>query len=762
MTSIKTHILGFPRIGENREMKHAVESYWSGKSTQKELLEVGKKIRAKNWANQKTAGLDMVSVGEFAWYDHVLNLSAMLGAIPKRFNHDFNKDVDLDTIFRVARGRAPTGEPGHASEMTKWFDTNYHYIVPELSKEQDFRLSYDAMFDEIDEANSLGHKVKPVIVGPVTYLYLSKCVGEDFDKISLLEKILPVYNEILEKFAKQGVEFVQIDEAIMSFELSQEWQDALTQAYKNLSKNKVKLIVANYFGRLEENLEVLKSLPVEGIHIDAVFGEKEVSKVLSSVDFNVVSIGVVNGRNIWRNDLTKTLAELERYVSASSAKEIWVASSCSLVHSPVDLDCEDIIDSEIKSWLAFAKQKCQEVAVLGQALQGNKDSSIFANSDSIKESRKNSAKVNNKEVLNRAGAISEDMFTRKMPYKDRIVLQRTSLGLPALPTTNIGSFPQTDEIRTVRREFKAGKIDETAYKTAMKKEIDLVVKKQEEIGLDVLVHGEPERNDMVEYFGELMQGYAFTKNGWVQSYGSRCVKPPIIYGDVSRPNPMTIEWSSYAQSLSKKVVKGMLTGPITMLFWSFVRDDITDKEVCYQLGLALRDEVVDLQNAGVNVIQIDEPAFREGLPLRRKEWNSYLDWAVRSFGLSASGIKNETQIHTHMCYSEFNDIIDSIAALDADVITIETSRSNMELLEAFEKFKYPNDIGPGVYDIHTPNVPTVEYMVELMKKAIERIPVEQLWINPDCGLKTRKWPETQEALKNMVKAAYILREEIKS
>lgn len=755
----KAHVLGFPRIGADREMKKAVESYWQSKTDQTTLLAAGKAIRAFMWDKQKNAGLDYVTVGDFAWYDHMLNHSALFGAIPERFVHPAGEMVDLDTIFRVARGRAPQGKPAYASEMTKWFDTNYHYIVPELTSTQTFSLSYTALFDEIDEALALGHTVKPVLVGPVSYLYLSKCAGSAFDRTTLLNRLLPVYEQVLALIAEKGVEWVQIDEPIATLDLSEQWRNALTQAYKTLAQAPVKLLLATYFGTLQDNKSIITDLPVAGIHLDAVRAAEEVDAIVSACNKQqVISVGMVNGRNIWCNNLRASVKQLQTVQEKMQEHQtLWVASSCSLLHSPVDVSCETALDADIRSWLAFAVQKCSEVATLASVLAGVDCETQLATSDAIVQARASSTKVHNDAVQKRCTSVTQAMAERTSPYSTRIEQQRALLQLPAFPTTSIGSFPQTDEIRAVRRDFKSGKIEQAAYEAAMEKEIAFSIRKQEDIGLDVLVHGEPERNDMVEYFGELMQGYAFTLNGWVQSYGSRCVKPPIIYGDVSRPEQMTVRWAQYAQSLSEKPVKGMLTGPITMLFWSFVRDDIAREQVCYQIALALRDEVLDLEAANIHVIQVDEPAFREGLPLRKAQWQEYLDWAVKSFRLSVSGARDNTQIHTHMCYSEFNDIIESIAALDADVITIETSRSNMELLDAFETFNYPNDIGPGVYDIHSPNIPDTDAMTALMEKATERVSIDKLWVNPDCGLKTRKWQEVEPALINMVKSAEQLR-----
>ena len=759
MTSV--HILGFPRIGKMREMKKVVEAYWQGKISQQELLVEGKKIREYMWGVQSDSKLDFVQVGDFAWYDGVLNWSATLGVIPERFGNFKGKTIDLDTIFRIGRGRAPSGKDAAASSMKKWFDTNYHYMAPELTADQEFALSYFALFDEIKEAQNLGHKVKPFFVGPLTYLYLSKTQGSDFNKLDLLDKLLVAYEEVLQKLVELNIEWVQIDEPILVLDLEPQWQEAFKKAYDKLSNNtSIKILLATYFGKLKENLALATSLNVAGLHVDAVRGESEVNAVAEKIGDKVFSVGVVNGRNIWRNDLSKSLALLKP-LKDKLADRLWISSSCSLLHSPVDLATEVKMSAEIKEWLAFAVQKTTEIKTLALALEGNNNvNSLIQESDTAATNRKNSSLVTKESVQQRLREINDSMINRQDPYPVRAKLQQEKYNLPKFPTTTIGSFPQTKEIRKNRRDFKKGIIDESAYIGFLKEEIAHVVKKQEEYDLDVLVHGEPERNDMVEYFGELMEGYVFSEYGWVQSYGSRCVKPPIIYGDILRPKSMTVEWSKYAQSLTRKKMKGMLTGPVTMLCWSFVRDDLTREQVCYQLALAVRDEVLDLEKAGIDIIQIDEAALREGLPLRRSEWVDYLRWAIKSFRLTANGVANTTQIHTHMCYSEFNDIIESIAEMDADVITIETSRSNMELLDAFENFHYPNEIGPGVYDIHSPRIPDEDWIIDLMKKAVSRIPVERLWVNPDCGLKTRGWEETEISLKNMVNAAKNLRETV--
>lgn len=755
------HNLGFPRIGARRELKQAQEAYWAGTLQQSELEHVGRSLRERHWALQAEAGVSPVPVGDFAWYDQILEFSCLLGVVPARFEHGDDQPVDLDTLFRMARGRAPTGTPAAACEMTKWFDTNYHYIVPELSADQTFRIARHTLFEQIDEARALGHDAKPVIPGPLTYLWLSKGdafeANGDLKKLDLLDALIPVYKQILQRFAEQGVTWVQIDEPILCLDLPDAWQRAYLRVYDRLaSAADVKLLLATYFESLSDNLFTALELPVAGLHLDRVRGRDDLAQVLPRLGDKVLSLGVINGRNIWRADLDALLETLKPLKEQLNDR-LWLAPSCSLMHSPVDLDQEDKLDAELKSWLSFAKQKLDELKLLRDALDGNPDDGALAAQREALAARAASPRIHNKAVGERMAAAGQVSRDRLSPFAERIGKQQAALKLPAFPTTTIGSFPQTPEIRGARRDWKAGKLNDADYLDQMKQEITRAIRYQEQVDLDVLVHGEAERNDMVEYFGELLEGFAFTRFGWVQSYGSRCVKPPVIFGDVSRPTPMTVDWATFAQSLTDKPVKGMLTGPVTILQWSFVRDDQPRETTCRQIALALRDEVQDLEAAGIGVIQIDEPAFREGLPLRQNDWRAYLDWAVDCFRLATVGVADETQIHTHMCYSEFNDIIEAIAAMDADVITIETSRSNMELLEAFETFQYPNDIGPGVYDIHSPNQPDVNWMVQLMEKAAHRLPKERLWVNPDCGLKTRKWEETEGALANMVQAAKRLR-----
>ena len=757
---VKTHNLGFPRIGSKRELKFALEKYWQKQIGQTELLNTGASLRRMHWQDQ--ANLDLVPVGDFSFYDQVLDTSFLLGNVPDRVR-DLPGEL-LDNYFRVARGRASSDEAEcscvQAGEMTKWFDTNYHYIVPEFTHDTQFSLNAERLLEQIEEARQQNVTVKPVLIGPVTYLWLGKS-KDDSDKLALLDALVAVYAQLCNRLADAGIEWLQIDEPILVTELTPEWRHALTKAYHTLQGTPVKLLLASYFGQLQDNLRLACKLPVGGLHIDAISAREEVLKLVDWLPgHKILSLGVIDGRNIWKTDLNAVLAWLQP-LHARLRERLWLAPSCSLLHVPVNLDSEDNLDNEIRSWLAFAIQKLEELQTLAKALNDGVESvaEVLAANKAAIDSRKASNRVHDQAVRERTEGIAADSGNRHSHYRERRLLQRQRLDLPLFPTTTIGSFPQTLEIRQTRRDFRSGGIDEDAYHAFMKNEIERCVREQETLGLDVLVHGEPERNDMVEYFGEQLQGYVFTHFGWVQSYGSRCVKPPIIYGDISRPRAMTVDWISHAQSLTDKPVKGMLTGPVTMLNWSFVRDDQPRSATCLQLALAMRDEVQDLEKAGIQIIQIDEAALREGLPLRKSQWDTYLNWAVRAFRITANAVKDETQIHTHMCYSEFNDIIEAIAAMDADVITIETSRSDMELLDVFDAFHYPNEIGPGVYDIHSPNIPTVDAIVALMAKAMQRIPAERLWVNPDCGLKTRTWEEVRPALRNMVKASELLSEQ---
>lgn len=755
---VTTHNLGFPRIGKRRELKFALENYWRGESTLIELEQAAQDLRREHWHQQRH--LDWLPVGDFSFYDHVLDTSLLVGNLPSRTDERL---AETDRYFQAARGQSSKSldqTPVAAAEMTKWFDTNYHYLVPEFHADTEFELNAERLLSQYREAVSQGHQAKPVLLGPVSYLWLGKS-KDDKDKLALLQALLPVYEQCLIKLAEAGAEWVQIDEPILATELDSNWQHALTQAYFSLHKAPVKLLLTSYFGPLRENLNLACELPTAGLHIDAVNGGNEVIKVIDWLPpHKILSLGVINGRNIWKADLNGLLDWLEP-IQQRLQDRLWLAPSCSLLHVPVDLAQESGLDKELSSWLAFACQKLDELTLLADALNNGRDSvkAELADNQQAISSRQSSARVHKAAVQQRLASVDDGLSQRQSPYAQRIVKQRQRFPLPMFPTTTIGSFPQTTAIRQSRLRYRKGELDSASYQADMQQQIHYAINEQEKLGLDVLVHGEAERNDMVEYFGEQLEGYAFTRFGWVQSYGSRCVKPPIIFGDIERPKAMTVDWISYAQSLTDKPVKGMLTGPVTMLNWSFVRDDQPRNTTCLQLALAIRDEVLDLEQAGVGIIQIDEAALREGLPLRQQDWQQYLDWAVNCFRISANGVGDETQIHTHMCYSEFNDIIDSIAAMDADVITIETSRSDMELLDVFNAFDYPNEIGPGVYDIHSPNIPAIKEIRSLMQKAAQRIPAERLWVNPDCGLKTRQWAEVKPALQAMVDAARQLRQD---
>ncbi|MET3138319.1 5-methyltetrahydropteroyltriglutamate--homocysteine methyltransferase [Undibacterium sp. GrIS 1.2] len=756
------HILGFPRIGAQRELKFAQEAFWRKELSEAALQDIGSDLRARHWSVQQQAGLDYVSVGDFAWYDQVLNTLALLGALPTRFGFD-PQALSLENYYSAARGNSANV----AMEMTKWFDTNYHYLVPEWTTDTRFDGGVDWLFDELAQAQKLGHVAKVTLIGPITLLYLGKIKGDAGKqlqhKLDLLHKIVPAYQKVLARLQAAGVEWVQIDEPVLSLDLDQQWQKAFQPAYVALAKTAPKILLATYFEAVTDYADLLHQLPVAGLHLDLVRAPQQLADFLTNgtqawPKTRVLSVGVIDGRNIWRADLSALLQQLQP-LQKQLGDQLWIASSCSLLHVPVDLATETALDADLKSWLAFATQKLDEIVALKQALNGQAASVIahFTASQIATHKRATSTRIHNPLVKQRVAGVTAADAERQSAFPQRIVKQQARFQLPLFPTTTIGSFPQTKEIRQARAAYKRGDLSHLDYLDAMRAEISLVVEKQEQLGIDVLVHGEPERNDMVEYFGEQLWGYGFTQNGWVQSYGSRCVKPPFIYGDVYRPEAMTVAWSAYAQSLTDKTMKGMLTGPVTMLQWSFVRDDQPRATTALQIALALRDEVCDLEKAGIGMIQIDEPAFREGLPLRSRDWPAYLDWAVRAFKISASGVPDDTQIHTHMCYSEFNDILPWIAAMDADVITIETSRSDMELLDGFGDFSYPNDIGPGVYDIHSPRVAKVSEIQRLLQKARSVLPDRRLWVNPDCGLKTRDWPETIATLENMVQAAKLLR-----
>ncbi|WP_436269138.1 5-methyltetrahydropteroyltriglutamate--homocysteine S-methyltransferase [Pseudoduganella sp. LjRoot289] len=784
MKPIQTHIPGFPRIGAARELKFSLEKHWRGDIGEAELEATGAALRARHWAQQRDAGLDLVSVGDFAFYDQVANHIQLLGCEPARFGFKPGAgQSQLARYFAMARGVSNAGhEHGHehehgcthqhhthALEMTKWFDTNYHYLVPEFSPETEFSLACERLFAEVAEAQALGHAVKAVLIGPLTFLWLGKERAQGFERLALLDKLLPVYGAVLDRLKQQGVSWVQIDEPILGLDLPPAWRSAFESAYWQLGQVGVPLLLATYFSPLEENVSLACRLPVAGLHVDGVRAAHELTSVADWLPVHkVLSVGIVDGRNIWRTDLDLALAQLAP-IAAKRDGKLWLSTSCSLLHTPFSLENEKALDPELKSWLAFADEKLGELDLLKTALLRSASAADGCAADSAAldaalsasraacASRRASPRVHSTAVAARIAGLAADADRRASPFPARQAVQRARFQLPSFPTTTIGSFPQTQAIRAVRAGHKRGEIGAAAYESCMRDEIAYAIARQEELGLDVLVHGEAERNDMVEYFGEQLDGFAFTQLGWVQSYGSRCVKPPVIYGDVARPRAMTVDWAVHAQSLTAKPVKGMLTGPVTILQWSFVRDDQPRALTTLQIALAIRDEVADLEQAGIGIIQIDEPAVREGLPLRRSRWGEYLDWATRAFRVTASVARDATQIHTHMCYAEFNDILPQIAAMDADVITIETSRSAMELLTGFGDFRYPNEIGPGVYDIHSPRVPDTAEMVRLLKKASAVIPAAQLWVNPDCGLKTRGWPETESALRNMVAAARELR-----
>jgi 5-methyltetrahydropteroyltriglutamate--homocysteine methyltransferase len=760
---ILTHNLGFPRIGAQRELKRALESFWAGKSSESALLGAAKDIRRQNWLLQKSAGIDLIPSNDFSFYDHVLDTSALVGAVPQRFHHH-GGNVGLTTYFAMARGvsgessacsHCGSADTAGAMEMTKWLDTNYHYLVPEFHTGQTFQLSSTKPFDEFTEARSLGVQTMPVLLGPVSFLLLGKS-APGFDRLSLLPALLLVYEAVLQKLSAAGAEWAQLDEPALVLDLDAEQLAAFQRAYSRLRSAvpSLKLMLATYFGGLRGNLATAVHLPVDAIHADAMRAADEIDAVVSALpDRMMLSLGVVDGRNIWKNDFAQSVNLIAKADHLHRRGRLILSPSCSLLHVPVSLKLETKLDSEFKGWLAFAEEKLHEVATLAKHSAPDGTSNALGENQAAIESRRRNARIHNDAVKQRSAAVKGTDLCRASSYGERSKQQRARLSLPLLPTTTIGSFPQTESVRAARARWKRGELSIADYEQFLEEETKRCVQWQEEVGLDVLVHGEFERNDMVEYFGEQLAGFAFTENGWVQSYGSRCVKPPIIFGDVHRPQPMTVRWSKFAQSLTTKPMKGMLTGPITILQWSFVRDDQPRSETAKQIALAIRDEVLDLERAGISVIQIDEPALREGLPLRRADWAAYLRWSVDAFRLAASGVKDDTQIHTHMCYCEFNDIIDSIAALDADVISIEASRSKMELLDTFADFKYPNEVGPGVWDIHSPRVPGADEMLRLIDAAVRVVPKERLWVNPDCGLKTRKWEEVRPAIANLIAAA---------
>ena len=766
-----THNLGYPRIGNARELKKALEGYWAGKISYDQLIQAGKAIKKNNWLLQKEAGIDLIPSNDFSFYDHVLDLAFAVDAIPERYANLSREPgkSNLDLYFAMARGYQEDGADITALEMTKWFDTNYHYIVPEFYKDQKFKLTSHKIVDEFLEAKELGIVTKPVLLGPISFLLLGKEKEAGFDRLDLLENLLEVYIEMLHPLAKNGVKWIQFDEPFLALDLTSKLKQAFRSAYSRIRENfpSISILLAAYFDSLLDNTSLTVDLPVDVIHIDLVRAPGQLDQLLNLIpESKKLSLGIVDGRNIWKNDFESSLKLINKAIEKIGQDRLMIAPSCSLLHVPCDLELEtneNILSPEIKDWMSFAKQKLEEVVTLkklsGQTGNGSAEE-LYKNNRKSVQNRRTSGLIHNHSVKERINQISELESLKRLPFSVRKKIQQKSLDLPPFPTTTIGSFPQTADVRSWRAKLKKKELSMDEYNRLVKKEIKNVIVWQEEVGIDVMVHGEFERNDMVEYFGEMLDGFVFTKNGWVQSYGSRYVKPPVIFGDVQRPDPMTVDWISYAKSLTSKPVKGMLTGPVTILQWSFVRDDQPRSLTCNQIALAIREEVLDLEKANINIIQIDEPALREGLPLRKNDWKTYLDWAVNAFRLSYAGVKDETQIHTHMCYAEFNDIIHNITAMDADVITIECSRSQMELLDAFADYKYPNDIGPGLFDIHSPRIPTNIEMVNLLKKATAVIPKENIWVNPDCGLKTRTWGEAKESLVVMVDAARSLRESI--
>ncbi|MFF0549538.1 5-methyltetrahydropteroyltriglutamate--homocysteine S-methyltransferase [Streptomyces sp. NPDC004311] len=756
-------VYGYPRQGQNRELKKAIEGYWKGRVTAEALRQTAADLRRSNWQQLAEAGIHEVPTGDFSYYDHVLDTSVMLGAVPDRHREAVAADP-LDGYFAMARGTQDVAP----LEMTKWFDTNYHYLVPELGPDTVFTADSAQQVAELTEALSLGHTARPVLVGPLTYLLLAKPapgVAADFRPITLLDRLLPVYAQVLADLRAAGAEWVQLDEPALVQDRTPAELNAAARAYRELgaAPDRPKLLVASYFGRLGDALQVLAAAPVEGVALDftgsAAANVEDLAAVGGLPGRRLVA-GVVDGRNIWINDYQKSLTILGTLLGL--ADRVDVAASCSLLHVPLDASAEREIDPQIRRWLAFARQKTAEIATLARGLARGTDTiaaELAANRADL-ASRAGSAITRDPAVRARTAAVTDADGRRSQPYEQRTAAQRAHLGLPVLPTTTIGSFPQTDELRVARADLRAGRIDAAGYEERIEHEIREVVAFQEKTGIDVLVHGEPERNDMVQYFAEQLTGYVATQHGWVQSYGTRYVRPPVLAGDISRPEPMTVRWTTFAQAQTSKPVKGMLTGPVTMLAWSFVRDDQPLGETARQVALALRDEVNDLEAAGTSVIQVDEPALRETLPLRAADHGAYLAWATEAFRLSTSGVRPDTQIHTHMCYAEFGDIVQAIDDLDADVISLEAARSHMQVAGELAGHGYPREAGPGVWDIHSPRVPGTEEAASLLRKGLEAIPAERLWVNPDCGLKTRGWTETRASLENLVAAAREVRAEL--
>ncbi len=753
---VHTSNLGFPRIGFHRELKKGLEKYWSEELSLPELMDITHTIRLGNWQLQHDLGIEIFPSNDFSLYDQMLDTICMVGAIPARYR-EISTEFDLDIYFAMARGAQKDQVNIPAMEMTKWFNTNYHYIVPEIEPDSNFTLIYQKIIDEYCEAHDAGFQTRPVLIGPLTFLLLSKSTKPDFSPLEKLDELLPIYQTVLTKLFTAGADWVQIDEPVLVKDISAQTEKAFKSAYQKLGDitNRPQLMLTSYFGSLGDNIELAFSLPVEGIHLDLV-SEENSWEILNRIPAKgkILSLGIINGHNVWRTDLDFILEKLKKNSTILSG-ETYLAPSCSLLHVPLDINQEEHISEPMKSWLSFAIQKLEEISALAAAVnEGKKSDRYLQNQEALKNRSDFLHHCQSEIDLNE---FNDRKAERDHAFSKRKEIQQSTLHLPLFPTTTIGSFPQTIEIRKARSRFFKGEITQEEYDAFIENEIKHVIQLQKEIGLDVLVHGEFERNDMVQYFAEQLDGFVFTENGWVQSFGSRYVRPPILFGDVQRPHAMTTRWVSYAQSLTSKPVKGMLTGPVTILQWSFVRDDQPRSLTCFQIAKAINAEVLDLEKAGINIIQIDEPALREGLPIKKKDRQAYLDWAVKAFHITFKGVSDKTQIHTHMCYSEFNEIIASIAALDADVISIEAARSKMELLNAFSDFQYPNDIGPGIYDIHSPRIPSVDEIAKLLEIAAQVIPPAQLWVNPDCGLKTRNWEEAVPALQNMVAAAKILR-----
>ncbi len=755
--------LGYPRIGAQRELKKALEQCWSGKISEAELLERAATLRKQRWQLQQRSGLTHIPSNDFSFYDHVLDTIAMVGAVPKRY-HWNGTHVDLSTYFAMARGIERDQDQAHAipaMEMTKWFDTNYHYIVPEFEAEQQFRFASTKPIDEFLEAKALGIQTRPVLLGPISFLLLGKTHNNDLHSLSLLNQLLTVYEEVMLALAQAGATWIQIDEPCLVLDLDTATQEAYRTAYTRLAIHRathapsLQILLATYFGDLRENLPLALQLPIAALHLDLVRAPEQLELALAQAPASLsLSLGIVDGRNVWRTNFDQALAYTEHAIQRLGTERILIGPSCSLLHVPIDIIQETQLDEEMRSWIAFANQKVEEISLLTRALnQGVTaiEPELQANREAFK-SRRSSQRIHRAEVARRVQSIREQMAQRPHPHNVRKQRQQEVLKLPTLPTTTLGSYPQTADIRAARAAYKSGKMDQESYEAFLRQGIEQVIRFQEEIGLDMLVHGEIERGDMVEYFGEHLTGMLLTQHGWVQSYGSRCVRPPIIYGDVARPRPMTVDWARFAQSLTARTVRGMLTGPVTIMQWSFVRDDQPRSETCKQIALAIRDEVLDLEAAGIRAIQIDEPALREGFPLHDADRQHYLSWAIFCFRLASSGVRDETQIHTHLCYSRFDDIVPDIAAMDADVVLIEATRSGFDLLEALKEYRYPNDIGLGIYDVHSPRVPGTQEFIEELQHVLHILPPEQTWVNPDCGLKTRRWEEVRPALAHLVEA----------